>query len=595
MKNINKLPAILVIFITFVCVERAQGVRCFARIERSSGRCEEALDDIDEEICCLNPHYAYLGKNGACQSCGPAAWSDWSPWSPCNTLCGEGVTQRRRKCLDNGESECRITQLTLETKPCNGTCCTEGWSPWLPWSPCSLTCGGVGVRKRARVCAAPPECISACVGDAVMEMMCNPTGKCPVHGGWTSWSSWSSCSHTCVLEDAPLPTKQRHRSCSNPVPSNDTTPPGDACHGDETQRQSCNDIPKCPVDGNWGEWSPPGLCSAQCGEGLRLSIRQCDQPAPKYGGRHCVGSNALASICHITCASDGNWSGWSHWTECSASCIPESGAPVRTRKRSCSSPSPSLFPTGKNCPGNSTSTEACVNLPHCAVDGAWGPWSAFSACPVTCGVGVEVTSRSCDSPAPKYGGRPCDGDHQRTRLCNTIVHCPVDGVWSEWSPWGSCTYPFKRIGQIREIRCKQIGGGQTRERKCLHQEHGGAICGGDDISLSQYRGCYDVNNCYVRGTWEGWDSWSLCRPVCGQKPRRIRRRKCSPDYSNYRPTISRQVEPAAFFGTPLLDCGDASPGFATQEVQPCVNVPACAPQKHDDDNDDDDDVCKCSQ
>ncbi|XP_051905051.1 properdin-like [Hippocampus zosterae] len=568
MKNIRKL---LVIFIILMCVKRAQSVKCFARFEWTSGICEEELGDLDEDDCCLNPQYAYLTQDGDCQSCGPPKWTDWSPWSPCTTLCGEGVTQRSRKCFGIGQPECNNALESLQTKPCNGTCCSEGWSAWLPWSPCSATCGGSGVSKQVRLCSATPECLSACSGATEIVMSCDASGKCPVHGGWSPWSSWSLCSSNCVRDDAAPPFKQRRRSCSDPAPSADTKPPGDGCKGDDVELQNCSDIPKCPVDGNWGEWLPPGPCSAQCGEGLKLSIRHCDQPAPKYGGQLCVGPNARTYPCHITCAVDGSWSGWSNWGQCSSSCISEGGTPIRSRQRSCSSPGPSLFPAGESCPGNSNSVETCSHLPHCTVDGAWGSWSAFSACPVTCGIGLEVSRRSCDSPAPKYGGQPCAGNDRQTRLCNTGIHCPVDGVWSEWSAWQSCTYPFR--GRI--IRCNKIGGSQSRDRQCLYREHNGDICGGDDLSLSQYRGCYDVNACRVKGNWEGWAPWSLCKPACGGKSRRLRKRICSPDYSDYRPTIGRLEQPAVFFGTPLLDCGDLPPGVNTQEVQPCVNLPAC--------------------
>ncbi|KAM9784061.1 properdin-like isoform 1-T1 [Syngnathus typhle] len=567
MHNVNKL---LIIVVSLIYVEHAQGVRCFARFERSSAICDEELGELDEEDCCLNPQYGYLTQDGDCQSCGPPGWSDWSAWSPCTTLCGEGVTQRSRMCFGIGQSECKGAQERLQTKPCNGTCCSEGWSAWSPWSPCSVRCGEGGVKKRERHCSAPLECRLTCTGATEIAMSCDGLDKCPVHGGWSSWSSWSLCSSTCVRDDAAPPHRQRRRSCSNPAPSSDTAPPGDACQGADLEQQKCTDIPKCPVDGNWGEWSPPGPCSTQCGEGLTLAIRQCDQPAPKYGGRFCEGPNARTSVCHIICAVDGSWSGWSNWGECSSSCISEGGVPVRTRQRACSSPAPSLYPAGKGCHGDSSSAEPCVHLPHCAVDGAWGPWSAFSDCPVTCGVGLEVSRRNCDSPAPKHDGRPCVGDHQRTRLCNTDVHCPVDGMWSEWSAWQRCTYPFRD----RVIRCKQIGGSQSRERRCLHQAHNGAICGGDDLSLSQYRGCYDVDSCYVQGNWDDWEPWSLCKPPCGGKSRRIRNRKCLPDYKDYRPTIGRLGEPAVFVGTPLLDCGDIPPGGDTQ-VQKCVNVPDC--------------------
>lgn len=55
------------------------------------------------------------------------------------------------------------------------------------------------------------------------------------------------------------------------------------------------------MDGSWGAWSPPGKCSSSCGEGLQLSIRTCDHPAPKYGGRFCAGPSARSSVCQSPC------------------------------------------------------------------------------------------------------------------------------------------------------------------------------------------------------------------------------------------------------------------------------------------------------
>ncbi|XP_061701493.1 properdin-like isoform X7 [Syngnathoides biaculeatus] len=569
MKKVKRMLDIFV-FSVVLGAEFAHAVTCFARLERSTGTCREELGDLDEDDCCLNTRYAYRTPDGDCQSCGPPTWSDWSPWSPCSTLCGEGVTQRSRKCFGFGQLECKNAADALQTKPCDGACCDEGWSSWLAWSPCSVTCGGGGVRTQERLCHAPPECLSACVGVSRMELRCDAPAGCPVHGGWSPWSSWSSCSSSCSYDDAVSPSRRRRRSCSSPAPSADTVPPGDRCHGDDMQVQDCGHIPKCPVDGQWGEWSPPGICSARCGQGLQLASRKCDRPPPKHGGRFCEGPSARSSVCYVTCAVDGSWSGWANWGECSSSCIAEGGAPVRTRQRFCSSPAPSVYPRGEGCRGDNRSSEACADLPHCAVDGAWGPWSSFSACPVTCGVGLEVSRRSCDSPAPERGGRPCPGDERRTRMCNTDVHCPVDGVWSEWSPWLKCKYLFRG----RDIRCKHIGGSQSRERECLHRAHNGSICGGDDLSLSQYRACFDVNACYVKGSWGGWEAWSLCKPACGGNSQRSRNRICEPDYSDYRPAISRLKQPATFVGTPLLDCGEA-PGGVTKEVWPCVNVPPC--------------------
>uniref|UniRef100_A0A3Q3WMH8 Complement factor properdin n=1 Tax=Mola mola TaxID=94237 RepID=A0A3Q3WMH8_MOLML len=341
-----------------------------------------------------------------------------------------------------------------------------------------------------------------------------------LHGGWSGWSNWLPCSGSCIssMHDIIIPTKKRSRYCSNPAPSNDTVPPGNRCPGDNFQVEHCSEVPNCPVDGSWGAWSPARKCSVTCGEGLQLSTRICDLPAPKYGGRTCLGPSTRTTVCQNTCPVDGFWSGWSSWGECSSSCIPQGKPPTRTRHRSCSNPAPSSSPPGRGCQGDKRQIENCNHLPYCPVNGDWGSWSPFSSCPVTCGVGLQVSTRKCDSPAPNHGGQPCQGATRQTNVCKTKVHCPVDGMWSEWSSWTPCKFPFGG----RVIHCKHLGGSQTRERQCIHRAHNGSICSGD--SLTQRRVCYDVNLCYLKGTWEGWEPWSLCNPSCGETSSRSRRR-----------------------------------------------------------------------
>ncbi|KAM9718974.1 properdin-like isoform 2-T2 [Menidia menidia] len=455
-------------------------------------------------------------------------------------------------------------------EPCTGTCCDgKDWDPWLPWSPCSVTCGGVGVRKRSRVCSRPPECRAACTGSADESEKCESSNKCPVHGLWSSWSDWATCTGTCVDGDR-VPSRTRRRSCSSPAPSTDTAPHGRSCPGDGAQTQPCSELPNCPVDGNWGAWSAPGACSVTCGPGLKLSNRKCDNPAPKYGGKICEGPSTQSSECQSPCPVHGLWTGWSPWSECSSSCIPPGKIPSRTRRRSCTNPAPSSAPPGQACPGQPQEAGNCDFLPHCPVNGGWGQWSAFSTCPVTCGVGLQVSTRQCNSPAPNHGGASCPGEGRKTKTCLTKTHCPVDGVWSEWSEWGACTYPFGN----KDIRCKTIGGSQNRERECRYRDHGGAYCVGDD--LTQTRVCYDVDNCSkLKGTWGGWLEWKNCNPLCGEKSRRFRFLECIPDYSEYSPTIGRKKEKATFSGSPKPDCGDLPDGKKKYELQDCKNAPPC--------------------
>uniref|UniRef100_A0A667XKX6 ADAM metallopeptidase with thrombospondin type 1 motif 14 n=1 Tax=Myripristis murdjan TaxID=586833 RepID=A0A667XKX6_9TELE len=51
-------------------------------------------------------------------------------------------------------------------------------------------------------------------------------------------------------------------------------------------------------DGSWGSWSKFGSCSRTCGGGVRSRSRQCNNPAPAYGGRDCPGSAFDYQMCN---------------------------------------------------------------------------------------------------------------------------------------------------------------------------------------------------------------------------------------------------------------------------------------------------------
>ncbi|KAJ0000663.1 hypothetical protein NQD34_005683 [Periophthalmus magnuspinnatus] len=483
---------LLLLLLLLLHLHSTDGVRCFSQFVVSTLSCEGDIGQVDKDDCCFNPKYGYETEDGQCQSCGPPSWSSWSEWSQCTTLCGAGVRLRRRSCYGIGQSDCEKTGHKQEAERCDGTCCDgEGWSLWSSWSACSVTCGKGGVKSRNRKCTDRSECKLACSGAAEDTQDCVlPT--CPVHGGWSAWSEWFECSGSCISLHGATPIRERLRSCSSPPPS--VLPPGDDCPGDSLQTQQCTELPHCAVDGGWGPWSDPGPCSVSCGEGLQLSHRSCDQPRPEYGGRHCSGPSTKSSVCDSPCLTlspvPNFWTDWSHWSECSGTCLPDGGtAPHRTRRRVCVSPSGS-----GTCEGSNHERGPCPGLSYCQVHGSWGPWSSLSPCPVTCGVGLQVSRRFCDSPAPKHGGQGCDGDSTMSQVCNTQQHCPVNGVWSEWSSWGPCLEVFD---PSYSIRCEPIGGSQSRERRCLHRALGGAPC--PLQPLSELRVCYSVQGCYVKG------------------------------------------------------------------------------------------------
>ena len=51
------------------------------------------------------------------------------------------------------------------------------------------------------------------------------------------------------------------------------------------------------VHGGWGSWLAFGTCSRTCGGGIKKSIRHCDNPAPKNGGKFCTGERVRYESC----------------------------------------------------------------------------------------------------------------------------------------------------------------------------------------------------------------------------------------------------------------------------------------------------------
>ncbi|KAL2103303.1 hypothetical protein ACEWY4_000171 [Coilia grayii] len=386
----------------------SQLVSCYYEFDRHTGSCHGLIGNVTQDECCLSYYYGFRDESGECKSCRKASWSAWSPWSPCSVSCLKGVKQRRRRCDGIGECQDPKSKDKAKTQTQQITVCED------------------------------QDC-------------------CPEQGGWAEWGEWQPCSATC--ENG---TTVRHRNCSNPAPIC-----GGLCDGQSLEAKPCETKVVCPTHGGWSEWGPWGPCSG-------------------------------------TCRKEGS--------------VP----PSQQRRRSCTNPPPSSDPAGRPCPGDESESQDCDFLVMCAIDGNWGRWGPLSECSVTCGVGQEFRSRSCDSPAPKYGGRPCVGDSSASEVCKTHKPCPVHGEWEEWGEWGPCD----KTTYSKPISCTKKTGSQSRRRVCF-RDFDGAPCEG---SIVDHRHCYDLTDtkdrpCKKPGQYTEWGEWGFCEPRQGAL-KRIRERVC---------------------------------------------------------------------
>lgn len=146
----------------------------------------------------------------------------------------------------------------------------------------------------------------------------------------------------------------------------------------------------------------------------------------------------------------GVWSKWTSWSECSKTCfnnVNEVG--IRQRFRSCNYTNSACDGDGEeqepcntvHCPGTIDTNLLCLSLCFSStysryvlcweslramifhyvlpVNGGWSNWSPWSQCSSECDSGVQTRERFCNSPSPQHGGSSCPGPQIQTRDCNS--------------------------------------------------------------------------------------------------------------------------------------------------------------------------------
>uniref|UniRef100_A0A5F8HK07 Semaphorin 5B n=1 Tax=Monodelphis domestica TaxID=13616 RepID=A0A5F8HK07_MONDO len=339
---------------------------------------------------------------------------------------------------------------------------------------------------------------------ANMSLWIQNITACPVRnltwdGGFGPWSPWQPCEH--VDGENSGSCQCRARACDNPRPRCG----GRACPGPTIH------VANCSRNGAWTPWSSWALCSTSCGIGFQVRQRSCSNPAPRHGGRICVGKSREERFCNENspCPVPIFWATWGSWSKCSSNC----GGGVHSRHRVCEN--------GNSCPGCSVEYKTCnpESCPEVRRNTPWTPWLPVN---VTQG-GARQEQRfrfTCRAPlpdphglqfgrkrtetrsCPADGSGACDTDALVEDLLRTGSNAPhvVSGGWAAWGPWSSCS---------RDCEL----GFRTRKRTCTNPEprNGGLPCVGD---VTEYQDC-NSQPCPVRGAWSCWTPWSPCSASCG--------------------------------------------------------------------------------
>ncbi|XP_067656115.1 SCO-spondin-like [Haliotis asinina] len=467
--------------------------------------------------------------------CPVSTWNNWGQWIDpgCPRTCGVGVTRtatRTRICNQQpGQPFCSGPSDESEVRACSVPLCpvNGNWGEWTQWSgpPCSVTCGPTAIRTitRSRSCNNPPPSNggASCPGQstATNELSCGPSICDSVTSTWSNWGQWidPGCPRTCGV--GVTRTVTRRRTCIQ-------QPNQPFCSGsnEDSEVRAC-ELPLCPVNGNWGEWTGWSVpqCPATCGPTATTTIsrsRTCNNPPPSNGGASCFGLGIVTNefSCGPSVCVQSSWNNWGQWIDpgCPRSC----GAGVTrtvTRSRTCNQQPGQPF-----CSGSTEDSEvrAC-NLPLCPVNGNWGEWSEWSGlpCPATCGPTARrnvTRSRSCNNPTPSSGGVVCSGQGSMTETVSCgpsfCANVTINGGYSEWSAWstGQCSVP-----------CGDGMKTDTRTRSCTDPtpQNGGLPCSGPSTENR-------TESCNVACQVSPWSNWAgpVCPATCGRQVRVVQER-----------------------------------------------------------------------
>eukprot|EP00930_Biecheleria_cincta_P001405 TRINITY_DN102545_c0_g1_i1.p1 TRINITY_DN102545_c0_g1~~TRINITY_DN102545_c0_g1_i1.p1 ORF type:complete len:1712 (-),score=248.63 TRINITY_DN102545_c0_g1_i1:118-5253(-) len=453
------------------------------------------------------------------QPCRP---SQWTEWGACSTTCGPGSASRSRSYSDANPGGQGCTLPLMESKACQATketpraeCVIQDCelSAWTEWKTSACTCmGGISERdrhitKQATIGGKPCDLNNS----ALLEVGPCPKKECPVvehctDGQWGDWGGWSECTKSCRggFRTSTRRIVLEANKCGKPA------------QGLTTQVASCNEDVPCVgvVDCEITDWSAWSACDQPCSD-VRERTRDIKVHA-KDGGKPCgseKNATALGQIEHCPpadgqkCESpepDGcNFSDWSNWTSCSATC---GGGQTSRQRKVLPGPDGSVAP----CQGSLQETKACGQNP-CGkqVDCEYGDWSTWGNC-TKCG-GQQHRSREIKT-RPVFGGAECEAAQtEQTQPCPR--QCGDDLFWCVWTEWGNFSDCLTTCGVGIRIRKKKTVMTKEEPEHYLSRAASEKECDGEVLDVKE---CPDLPACDACTPQDcelsDWTDWS--QPQC---------------------------------------------------------------------------------
>ncbi|XP_032818066.2 thrombospondin type-1 domain-containing protein 7A-like isoform X1 [Petromyzon marinus] len=448
---------------------------CGKGVRLQAVSCYDHEEHLTRPEMCNSPGW----REEACEVACPVdcALGEWIPWSPCSKSCGAGMSMRSRKIQggpSHGGRPCPPPHHALqvyEAMPCYSDCALYTWVS-DPWEVCSVPLSGVcGEGTQTRTVRCEVQSVEG-PGTPVEEVWCDPTER-----PQDARACVLQCPGECVMSEwgpwtrCPQPcevdtVRIRSRFIQR-MPAD-----GEMCP-DDTESEPCTPQHSCFYyhynATGWGSCMLGG--PAVCGQGSRARALECVR-------------NDLKPVDLRICQAIG----------------------LKT-------PRPLSEPCSVECP----------------LDCRISSWTSWSSCSRTCGLtGMMKRSRRVLRAARGFG-RPCPSQLQQSKPCT-----PMPCYRLQLGDWSSCQLNGGDCGEgvcVRELTCLSHNGSGDDPVKKVEQ----SLC--EEMPWREVMGALGEEgrqpelkkSCIVScpgdcrlGTWSTWGVCQLlsCRhgvPVAGPR------------------------------------------------------------------------------